>query len=113
MIPCGLSFHRENKKNEYGLNKKQQKRQFTKKRKAEGYFQERYDALNEDKLSSAIRMLKHCIKRGILGSYILMDSWFVTDFMLKEVRKIRAGMLHVSMDIVYCYDFIWKLFPTF
>jgi hypothetical protein len=24
-----------------------------------------------------------------------MDSWFVTDMMLKEVRKIRKGMLHV------------------
>jgi hypothetical protein len=24
-----------------------------------------------------------------------MDSWFVSDFMLKEIRKIRKGMLHV------------------
>jgi hypothetical protein len=32
LIPCGLSFHRESKEKEYGLNKKQQKRQFTKKR---------------------------------------------------------------------------------
>jgi len=40
-------------------------------------------------------MLKQCVRRGILGSYVLMDSWFVTDFMLKEIRKIRKGMLHV------------------
>jgi len=95
LIPCGLSLHRENKKNEYGLNKKQQKRQFSKKRSEEGHFQERYDELDADKLSTAIKMLKRCVQRGILGSYVLMDSWFVTDFMIKEIRKIRKGMLHV------------------
>jgi hypothetical protein len=95
LIPCGLSLHREHKKYEYGLNKKQQKRQFSVKRNDEGYFRERYDELDEEKLSVSIKMLKRCIKRGILGSYVLMDSWFVTDFMLKEIRKIRRGMLHV------------------
>jgi hypothetical protein len=95
LIPCGLSLHRENKKKEYGLNKKQQKRQFTKKRNKEGYFRECYDELDQDKLSMTIRMLKRCVKHGILGSYVLMDSWFVTDCMLKEIRKIRKGLLHV------------------
>ena len=95
LIPCGLSLHRENKKHEYGLNKKQQKRQFSKKRKEEGYFQERYAELDQDKISVAIGMLKRCVKRNILGKYVLIDSWFVTDSMLKEVRKIRQGMLHV------------------
>jgi hypothetical protein len=95
LIPCGLSFHREHKKYEYGLNKKQQKRQYSKERNDNGYFRERYDELDEDKLSVAIRMLKRCVRRGILGSYVLMDSWFVTDFILKEIRKIRQGMLHV------------------
>jgi len=95
LIPCGLSLHREHKKHEYGLNKKQQKRQFSGERNAEGYFRERYDELDEEKPSVAIRMLKRCVKRSISGSYVLMDSWFVTDYMLKEIRKIRHGMLHV------------------
>ena len=95
LIPCGLSLHREHKKYEYGLNQKQQKRQFTKKRNGEGYYRERYDELDEDKLSVAIRMLKRCVSKGILGSYVLIDSWFVNDYMLKEVRKIRKGILHV------------------
>jgi len=95
LIPCGLSFHRESKDKEYGLTKKQQKQQFTKEREDEGHFRERYDELDEDKLSVAIKMLKRCVKANILGSYVLMDSWFVTDIMLKEVRKIRKGMLHV------------------
>jgi len=95
LIPCGLSLHREHKNYEYGLTKKQQERQFTKKRNGEGYFQERYDELDEEKPGVAIKMLKRCVKRGILGSYVLMDSWFVNDFMLKEIRNICKGMLHV------------------
>jgi hypothetical protein len=95
LIPCGLSLHREHKKYEYGLNEKQQKRQFTKKRNGKGHFQERYDELDEEKPSVAIKMLKRCVRHGILGSYVLMDSWFVNDFMLKEIRKIRKGILHV------------------
>jgi hypothetical protein len=88
LLPCDLSFHRENKKKEYGLTKKQQKEQFTKKRDSKkdskkdskSYFEERYKELDTDKLSVSIKMLKRCIKSGILGSYVLMDSWFVTDF---------------------------------
>jgi len=96
LIPCCLSLHRENKKHEYGLNQKQQKRQFSKKRKGNGYFAERYSELDESKLSLAVKMLKRCVKAGILGNYVLMDSWFVTDYILKEIRKIRNGMLHVA-----------------
>jgi hypothetical protein len=88
-------LHRESKDKEYGLTKKQQKRQFSKKRNGEGHFSERYDELDQKKLDVAIQTVKQCVKRGLLCSYILMDSWFVTDFMLKGVRKIRKGMLHV------------------
>jgi hypothetical protein len=95
LIPCCLSLHRETKKHNYGLTKKQQERQFTKERNGKGYFQERYDELDEEKTSVALKMLKRCVQRGILGSYVLMDSWFVTDIMLKEIRKIRRGILHV------------------
>jgi hypothetical protein len=95
LIPCGLSFHRENKKNGFGLTVKQQKKQFSKERKPEGPFLERSEELDADKLTTALNMLKNTVKYGILGSYVLMDSWFVTDFMLKEIRKIHKGMLHV------------------
>jgi hypothetical protein len=76
-------------------HKKQQNRQFAGQRSEEGYYRERYDELDEDKLSVSIKMLKRCVKRSIFASYVLMDSWVVTDFMLKEVRKIRKGMLNV------------------
>ena len=95
LIPCALSLHRENKKNDYGLSKKQQKRQFSKKRDVRGYFEEHDAELDQEKSKVAVKMLKRCVKRAILGSYVLMDSWFVSDYMLGEIRKIRHGMLHV------------------
>jgi len=95
LLPCCLSLHRENKKHEYGLNKKQQKQQYTRHRSDKGHFQECYDELDESKLSVSIKMLKRCVKQGILGSYVLMDSWFVNDYMIKEIRQIGKGVLHV------------------
>jgi hypothetical protein len=94
LIPCGLSLHRENKKHEYGLNKKQQKRQFRKERKEAGYFKERYEELDEEKSKVAVKMLKRAVRSNILASYVLMDSWFVSDYMLQAIRSIRGGLLH-------------------
>ena len=94
LIPCCLSLHRENKKNEYGLNKKEQKRQFTKQREEEGYYREYYNELDRDKVNVAIEMLKKCVKRKIIANYVLIDSWFVNDPMLKAIRQIGKGILH-------------------
>jgi hypothetical protein len=95
LIPCCLSLHRENKKNEYGLNKKQQQRQFRKERKTAGYFKERYEELDEEKNKVAVKMLKRAVRGNILASYVLMDSWFVSDYILRAIRSIRGGLLHV------------------
>lgn len=36
------------------------------------------------------------VKINILANYVLMDSWFVTDFMLKSIREIKGGLLHAT-----------------
>jgi hypothetical protein len=98
LIPCCLSLHRESKKHAYGLNKKQQKRQFRKERNETGYFKERYEELDEEKSKVAVKMLKRAVRGNILASYVLMDSWFVSDYILHSIRAIRAirgGLLHV------------------
>ena len=71
LIPCCLSLHRECKEKNYGLSKKEQEHQFTKERKDEGYYRERFDELDESKLDVALKMLKRCIKKAIFGSYVL------------------------------------------
>jgi hypothetical protein len=95
LIPCALSLHREYRKHGYGLTEKQQERQFSRKRSSEGHYPERFGELDESKPDAAVKMLKRCAGKVMSCSYVLMDSWFVNDFMLKEVRKICKGMLHV------------------
>jgi hypothetical protein len=95
LIPCALSLHRESKKSAYGLNKKQLKRQFRKERKDPGYFNERYEELDEEKNKVAVKMLKRAVRGNIFASYVLADSWFISDYMLHAIRAIRGGMLHM------------------
>jgi hypothetical protein len=96
LAPCCLSLHRESRKNEYGLKKKQQKRQFHKERKDAGCFKERYEEPDEEKSRVTVKMLGRAVRNKLLSaSYVLMDSRFVSDYILQSIRAIRGGMLHV------------------
>jgi hypothetical protein len=95
LLPCDCSLHRENRNHYYGLKSKEIKRQFQKERPAGSCAQERFNELDTEKPLMALSMLKRAVKQGVFASYVLMDSWFVTDSLLKGIRKIRKGMLHV------------------
>lgn len=43
----------------------------------------------------AVLMLKRAVKNGLIASYVLMDSWFVNDYMIKSVRAIKNGAMHL------------------
>ena len=43
----------------------------------------------------AVKMLKRVVRSNLLASYVLMDRWFVSDYMLRAIRTIRGGMLHI------------------
>jgi hypothetical protein len=43
----------------------------------------------------AVSMLKRAVKNGFFASYVLMDSWFVNDNMIKRVRSIKKGAMHI------------------
>ena len=49
--------------------------------------------MDEEKCKTAVEMLKRAVKRKIIASYVLMDSWFVSDYMLQAIRSIRGGIL--------------------
>jgi len=40
-------------------------------------------------------MLKRAVKNGFIARYVLMDSWFVCDSMIKGVRSIKNGAMHL------------------
>ncbi|GHV60817.1 hypothetical protein FACS1894195_0230 [Bacteroidia bacterium] len=94
-IACDCSLHRESKKNGYGLTAKETKEQFHKHRSENSYGAQRYAELDAEKPSIVLSMLKRACRHGMLASYVLMDSWFITDGMIKGIRKIRKGMMHV------------------
>jgi hypothetical protein len=108
LLPIDFSFHRESQKKQYGMNQKQLKRQCKKHREPDSHSCKRYQELDEEKSSVAIRMLQLASRHGILARYALMDSWFITDPMIKGIRKIRKGMIHVigmcKMDRKYVVD---------
>lgn len=44
---------------------------------------------------AAVLMLKRAVKNGFIASYVLMDSWFVNDYMIKSIRTIKNGAMHL------------------
>lgn len=96
LISTDCSLHREKgKKRTYGLSAKELKLQFSKKRdrKFPGY--RRIEELDQKKGEVAVSMLKRAVKNGFIASYVLMDSWFVNDYMIKSVRSIKNGVMHL------------------
>jgi hypothetical protein len=51
--------------------------------------------LNEEKGKISLKMLKRAVKNSILADYVLMNSWFISDYILKAILSIRGGMLHI------------------
>lgn len=96
LIATDFSLHREKgKKGNYGMSKKEQKKQFTKKRSEQCATKKRITEMDEKKNEVAIMMLKRAVKNGIKASYVLVDSWFTNDMFIKSVRGIKNGMMHL------------------
>jgi hypothetical protein len=96
--PLDFSFHRELGKNPdqpYGMTKKELKERFSKKRDEKSAGKKRVKELDINKIKNGLSMIKRAIKHGITANYVLLDSWFVCDFMIKEIPKIKNGMLHL------------------
>lgn len=97
-LPLDFSLHNEkgkNKKRPYGLKPTELKKRFSKQRAKNSSGAKRAAELSVDKINYAIRMLKRAVKHGFVADYVLADSWFVSEFFIKSVRKIRNGLLHV------------------
>jgi len=94
-LPLDFSLHRESEKKNWGLNIKDLKRMFSKARDENSPANERFKELEMGKPTIALQMLRRACKHNILTSYVLMDSWFVTDAMIQGIRSIRKGIMHV------------------
>ncbi len=88
--------HREKGgKGTYGMSKKELGPQFSKKRDGKPSGKKRVEELDIKKGGAAVSMPKRAVKNGFIASYVLMDSWFVNDYMIKSVRAIKSGAMHL------------------
>jgi hypothetical protein len=96
--PIDFSLHREhgnNKRKPYGLSKKDLKCRYSKKRPNDSAATNRIKELDATKIITAVQMVKRAVKRNITAHYVLSDSWFTSVEFVKEIRKIRNGILHI------------------
>lgn len=91
-IPLEFSLHRENKNNKrfpYGLKKCDYKNQFKKRRSHKSHLFKRKKALDQNKSSGAIEMVKRAIKNGFRADYLLCDSWFFSYELVSCLKRFK------------------------
>jgi len=96
LIATDFSLHSEKgKSGNHGMSKKEQKKQFHKNRPIKSPSRKRVEELDEKKTEVVIAMIKRAVKNGLMVSYVLMDSWFTNDNMIKSIRAIKQGAIHL------------------
>lgn len=99
-IGLDFSLHKEkgnNKKYLYGLKPKHRKAQYKKKRDSTSYGYKRERELNKNKIDVTVSMIKRAIRKGLAVDYILMDSWFICDKIIKCVEGLNKGIFVLAM----------------
>jgi len=94
-LPLNFSFHREKGKRDdkpYGLTKSEYKKQFKRVRAPKSPQATNKKLLDEDKLTSAIRMVNQALKH-LKVDYLLMDSWFTSKKFIDLAHKHRINLI--------------------
>jgi hypothetical protein len=108
-IPLDFSIHREKGQNEskpYGMTKKEQRRQFSKKRIKECESHKRIEELDTSKIYMMIKMLYAAVFHGLRIDYVLCDSWFSCEALIKSV--IDCGTHLIGMYKFATTRFLYK-----
>jgi hypothetical protein len=108
-IPLDFSIHRERGENEskpYGMTKKEQRRQFRKKRKKDSESRRRIEELDTSKIYMMIKMLYTAVFNGLKIDYVLCDSWFSCEALIKSV--IDCGTHLIGMYKLATTKFAYK-----
>lgn len=98
LLPLDFTLHREkgkNKKMPYGLKKKVLQKQSKKDRTKNSAGEKRSRECNMNKIKTGIQMLKRAVKNGFVPDYVLSDSWFFSLKLLKDVRALKNGSVHL------------------
>jgi len=96
---------------EYGLSRKEKKQQFSKNRANESYGHIRSKETDSSKITMFITMVKRAVSNGFIPDYVLTDSWFFCQELLKTIDKLaKKGVKLLSM--VKMGNTIYTLLPN-
>jgi predicted nucleic acid-binding Zn finger protein len=108
-IPLDFSIHREQGKrasHPYGMRPKELRRQYHKKREKESESIRRIKELDSDKLSMTLKMFYLAVSRCLKIDYVLVDSWFTCDALIKAV--VRKGLHLIGMYKIAKTKFLYQ-----
>jgi len=97
-IPLDFSLHHEkgkNKKRPFGLKLSELKKRFSKQRPKDSFGFKRTTELSTKKTVNSVKMIKRAVKHGFIADYVLTDSWFISEYFIRNIRKIKQGIVHV------------------
>jgi hypothetical protein len=96
-IGYDFTLHREKgKQKNYGLSEQSRRKQYRKERAKESPAYLRRKETEQSKIQMALSMIRRAWKHGFHASYVLMDSWFTSSEVIKEIRRIAKGAMHVT-----------------
>ena len=96
IIPLDFSLHAESgRKNNFGLSDRQLSARFRKSRKDGDCARKRAEELLLGKPEVAVNMIKRAVRNGFNARYLLMDKWFFGEELIRQVRSIRKGLIHI------------------
>ena len=90
LVPLDFTINTER-----GLGPKKQKKQFKKKPCPKSHGAKRRKEAKESKAKAAIEMIKRAVKNGFVADYVLCDSWFTSEALIKAVRGIKNGAMNL------------------
>ena len=108
LLPLDFSLHSERGKNPdkpFGLKKSEIKKQSIKARSADLPGAQRKAELTVSKNDILIQMIKRAWKKGIHADYLLTDSWFVNEALIRLVLKSKMFLLGMCKMDKRLYNF--------
>ena len=93
-IPLDFTLQGESRKDgSYGLSKKELKNRFTKNRLKNSHGKKRENEFKTDKLSNSLTMIESALKNGIEAEYLLIDSWFFNNKIIKASQQYNLKLI--------------------
>lgn len=94
LVPLDFTVHTEKK-----LSTKKLKKQFKKQVDPKSCGAKRRRESKDTKIKAALDMIKRAVKNGFIADYVLCDAWFTSEELIKDIRGIKNGVMHIIAGI--------------